>query len=125
MVSNTNVKETKAYDLIKLCKWEEFHEFITDSYEGRNEIEICGSDLIYSAIKYRAPSSLIILIFELFQRSHSHDIKLNRNLLLQALYISPKKESNMSSEICNRKWEGNELVNVADFLSNKIRMEVR
>ena len=124
MISNSQIIETRAFDLIIQSKWDETVEYIRDTYEGRKEIQIYGVDLIYSAIKYRAPSSLIILIFDLLERTYSHEIQLNRTLLLQALYISPKEDSSLSPNLCSRKWNGSELNNVADFLSNKMRMQI-
>ena len=112
---------TKTFELIQKRKWQDIKHFILDSSEGQEEAKSIGIDLLYTAVEYRAPMTLITFLFDLIERENGHQMTLDPTLLRKALYHSQaSNETNAYKEPYSRRWENNERMNVASFLSEKI-----
>ena len=120
MNSQLQIHSSKLFSLIQLGEWEEITSYLLESFEGREEVITFGIDLLYIAVEYRAPASIIIVIFDLLEREKGRQMKLSPTLLLKALYLSPDRRPNICLDQCSRNWENNERINVANFLSDKI-----
>ena len=120
MNSQGQIQRSKLFSLIQLGAWEQITSYLLESFEGRDEVVTFGIDLLYIAVEYRAPASIIIVIFDLLEREKGMQMKLSPTLLLKALYLSPERRPNIYLDQSSRKWESNERVDVANFLSDKI-----
>ena len=115
--------KAKSFELIQQSKWQDIIQFILDTTEGKEEVKSIGIDLLYTAVQYRAPVDLIMFLFDLIERqSEGHQVTLNPTLLRKALY---HPTTNNGTNVCidqyARRWESNERMNVASFLSEKIK----
>lgn len=115
------VTKSKASKFLQTKRWQALKTYLKDTKEGRQEISKFRTDLLYIAVEYRAPPSLIKCIYELLECEYEGLIQLERGMLLKALYFS----SNKSIRVCNneqsRKWKNDDLLDVANFLSAKVR----
>lgn len=109
--------------LLQQNRWRDVTEFITDTNEGRAEVKFFGIDLVYAAVEYRAPASLITFIFNFIEREHGNKIRLDSALLIKALYLPTNGITNRNEDENKRKWECAERKHVAVFLSDKIRVK--
>ena len=115
-------KTNKASKLIQQSRWKEITRFNLHTNEGKKQVEFLGVDLLYTAVKYRAPVDLLILINDLLERENGQQLTLDPTLLRKALYYSTtRNDTDVCKDLQSRKWESNERMNVASFLSKKIR----
>ena len=112
---------SKLFNLIQIGKWQDIPSYLLDSFEGRQEVITFGIDLLYIAVEYRAPANIIAMIFNLLEDTRGREMKLSPTLLLKALYLSPDRGTNICLDRCTRKWENSERIDVASFLSEKMR----
>ena len=111
-----NLHVTKALNLIQECKWQDIIQFILNTSQGKEEVKVAGIDLLYTAVKYRAPVDLLILLFNLLERENDQQITLDPTLLRKALY----QPQNVCRDRYLKTWEHSERIEIASFLSNKI-----
>ena len=113
----------KSFELIQQSKWQDIIQFILDTTEGKEEVKSIGIDLLYTAVQYRAPVDLIIFLFDIIEReSEDHRVTLDPTLLRKALYHpTTSNDTNVCIDQYSRRWESNERMNVASFLSEKIQ----
>ena len=119
---NFKRKTTNIFKLVEQNKWHDIIEFILNTTEGKGELQFIGIDFIYLAVQYRAPVNLLGFIFDLFERETGQQITLDVALLRKALYHPlTSNEFYVCIDRQTRKWENNERINVATFLSERIR----
>lgn len=118
-----NKHTTKSLELIQQSKWHDIIRFILDTTEGKEEVKSIGIELLYTAVQYRAPVDLIMFLFDLIERENeNHPVILDATLLRKALYHpTTSNDTNVCMDQCSRRWESNERMNVASFLSEKIQ----
>lgn len=107
------LKATKLFDLIQQSKWQDAKEFVLHKSEGKEEAKSIGIELLYTAVQYRAPVGLMILLFDLIESETGRKITLNSTLLCKAMYHPTASN--------DTNWENTERMNVATFLSEKIQ----
>ena len=119
---NFKRKTTNIFKLVEQNKWHDIIEFILNTTEGKGEPQFIGIDFIYLAVQYRASVNLLGFIFDLFERETGQQITLDVALLRKALYHPlTSNEFYVCIDRQTRKWENNERINVATFLSERIR----
>ena len=111
-----NQHVTMVLNLIQECKWQDITQFVLNTSQGKEEVKLAGIDLLYTAVKYRAPVDLLILLFNLLERENDQQITLDPTLLRKALY----QPQNVCRDQYSKTWEHSERMEIASFLSNKI-----
>jgi len=123
MTQHIRIKHSTSFQLMRDGRWEDLMSFLMRSTKGREEASQFGTELLYVAVEYRAPASLITLIFNIIENAQGGQMTLNSKLLLKALYFSPKDSTDICFSTCDRRWEKRERGDVANFLSSKINAE--